>query len=155
MFKLFSWVIINTCLTCIMAIPVCQLDYIWNELQSRIGEPIIQILRLEDKFLTWIFSWRSWGIVAMKSLDPGNIVHAFNPRRLRQGHLWIKGQLGGQSRSQIQVCWYTSLIWAASSAGGLHKGFGRRKIYSSSPAYTYSSAYLLVPTYIQKSNWNN
>ena len=29
-----------------MAIPSCQLDYIWNELQARIGgSPVIQILR--------------------------------------------------------------------------------------------------------------
>jgi hypothetical protein len=54
-----------------MAIPGCQIDYIWNELQSRIGglTYVIQILRLEDtSFLIWILAWRSWSIVAMKNL---------------------------------------------------------------------------------------
>jgi hypothetical protein len=34
----------------VMAVPGCQLDYIWNELQSRNGGhiPMIEILRLED-----------------------------------------------------------------------------------------------------------
>jgi hypothetical protein len=44
----------------VMAIPGCQLDYIWNELQSRIGE--LNCTDLEagrHKFLTWIFAWKS------------------------------------------------------------------------------------------------
>jgi hypothetical protein len=61
-----------------------QLDYIWNELQSRIGkltcDPDLEAGRY--KFLTWILAWRSWGTVAM------------NPRRLRQGDLWVQGQPG-------------------------------------------------------------
>jgi hypothetical protein len=41
-------------------------------------------------------AWRYWGIVAMKSLGPGKVVHAFNPRRLRQGDLWVQGQPGAK-----------------------------------------------------------
>ena len=41
--------------TGIVAIPGCQLDYIWNELQSRIGkltyDPNLEAQRY--KFLTW------------------------------------------------------------------------------------------------------
>jgi hypothetical protein len=91
----------------------CQLDYIWNELQSRIGrlisDPNLEARRY--KFLTWILAWRSWGIVAMNS-------------RLRQGDLWVQGHLG------LKVWGHTPLIWATPSAGDLHKDIGRRKIYS-------------------------
>jgi hypothetical protein len=45
----------------VMAIPGCQLDYIWNELQFRIGglpyDPDLEGGR--HKFLTWILAWRS------------------------------------------------------------------------------------------------
>jgi hypothetical protein len=45
----------------VVAIPGCQLDYIWNELQSRIGrltsDPTLEAGRY--KFLTWIFAWKS------------------------------------------------------------------------------------------------
>ena len=45
----------------VVAIPHCQLDYIWNELQSRIGrltyDPNLQAEKY--KFLTWILAWRS------------------------------------------------------------------------------------------------
>jgi hypothetical protein len=47
-------------MTTVMAIPDCQLDYIWSELQSRIGGHIFD-LDLEAgryKFLTWILAWR-------------------------------------------------------------------------------------------------
>jgi hypothetical protein len=44
-----------------MAIPACQLDYIWNELQARIRrltcDPDLEIGR--HKFLTWIVAWRA------------------------------------------------------------------------------------------------
>jgi hypothetical protein len=87
----------------LVAIPGCQLDYIWNELKPRIGkltcDPNVEAGRY--KFLTWILAWSSW--VAM------------NPRRLRQGDLWV------QSKSQIQVWWHIPLIWAIPSAGDLHK----------------------------------
>ena len=81
---------------CVMAIPSGQLDYIWNEPQSRIGgvtcdpdlEAVIQM------FPTWILAWRSWGTVAMKRFSPGEVVHVFNPRRLRQGALWVQDQPG-------------------------------------------------------------
>ena len=80
----------------VVAIPGCQLDYIWNELQSRIGgltcDPDLETGR--QKFLTWILAWRSWSIVAMKSLGPGKVVHTFNPRRLVQGQ-------PGTNKSQI------------------------------------------------------
>jgi hypothetical protein len=66
----------------------------------------------------------------MKSLGPGKVVHAFNPRRLRQGDLKFKVNLG-QSKSQFQKWWYTLLIWATPSDEDLHKDIGRRKIRSS------------------------
>ena len=52
----------------------------------------------------------------------------------------------GQNKSQIQVWWYTFLIWATPSAGDLHKDIGRRKISSSLPACIYLPADLLEPT---------
>jgi hypothetical protein len=92
----------------VVAIFGCQLDYMWNELQSRIGsltcDPDLEAWRY--KFLTWILAWRSWGIVTM------------NPRRLRQGDLWVQSHLG-QSKSQIQVWWHKSLIWATPSIGDI------------------------------------
>ena len=54
------------------------------------GSPVIQILR----FLTWILAWRSWGIVAMRILGPGKVGQVFNPRRLRQGYLWVQSLPG-------------------------------------------------------------
>jgi hypothetical protein len=45
----------------VMAFPGCHLDYVCNELRSRIGrhicDPDLEAGRL--KFLTWILSWRS------------------------------------------------------------------------------------------------
>jgi hypothetical protein len=68
----------------VMANPGCQLDYIWNELQSRIGwficDPDLEARR--HKFLTCILAYRSLAIFAMKTLGPHKVVHAFNPRRL-------------------------------------------------------------------------
>jgi hypothetical protein len=81
----------------------------------------------------------------MKSLGPGKVVYSFNPRRLRQGDLWVQGQ-PGTSKTQIQGWCYTPLIWTTPSAGGLPKGIRRRKTHSSSPAYTYLLAQLLEPT---------
>jgi hypothetical protein len=44
----------------VVAIPGCQIAYIWNELQSRIGrltsDPNLEAGRY--KFLTWIMVWR-------------------------------------------------------------------------------------------------
>jgi predicted HTH domain antitoxin len=48
-------------LTGVVAISGCQLDYIWNELQSRI-ERLTHDLNLEAgryNFLIWILAWRS------------------------------------------------------------------------------------------------
>jgi hypothetical protein len=48
-------------LDCVVAIPGCQLDYIWNELQSRIGR-LTSDHNLEAgryKLLTWILAWKS------------------------------------------------------------------------------------------------
>jgi hypothetical protein len=45
----------------VIAIPGCQLEYIWNELQSRTGHHTCDT-HLEDegqKFLTWILALRS------------------------------------------------------------------------------------------------
>jgi hypothetical protein len=92
----------------VVAILGCQLDYICNELQCRIGrltcDPNLEAGRY--KFLTWILVRRSWAM-------------AMNPRRLRLGDLWIQGHLG-QSKSQIQVWWHTPLTWATPSAEDLH-----------------------------------
>ena len=45
----------------VVTIPGCQLDYIWNELQSRIRrltyDPNLEAQRYN--FLTWILAWRS------------------------------------------------------------------------------------------------
>jgi hypothetical protein len=45
----------------VVATPDCQLDYVWNELQSRFGrlifDPNLEVGRY--KFLTWILTWRS------------------------------------------------------------------------------------------------
>jgi hypothetical protein len=53
--------LIKMVLSLVVAIPGCQLDYIWNELQSRIGrltsDPNLEAGRY--KFLTWILIWRS------------------------------------------------------------------------------------------------
>jgi hypothetical protein len=88
-------------LVVVVAIPGCQLDYIWNELQSRIGrlasDPNLEAGR--QKFLTWILAWRSWGIVAV------------NSRRLRQGDLWVQDHLG------LKVWWYTLLTIVGSWTG--------------------------------------
>jgi hypothetical protein len=103
----------NLILSGVLAIPGCQLDYIRNELQSRIGrltsDPNLEAGRY--KFLTWILAWRSWGIVAMVIW------------RLRQGGLWVQGHLG------LKVWWDTLLIWAT-TAGDLHEEIGKRKFYS-------------------------
>jgi hypothetical protein len=80
------------------------------------------------KFLTWILAWRSWGLVAMKNLGPGKIVQTFNPRRPKQGDLWVQGKVSlEQYKSQIQLWWHKPLIWATPSTGDLPKDIGRRK----------------------------
>ena len=113
-----------------MAILGCQLDYVWNELQVRIGgltcDPDLEAEK--HKFLIWILAWRSWGIVAMKSLAPGKVVHAFNSGRLRQGDLWVQGQPGRELIPDQGVV-VTPLIWALTSLGDY--------IRTSSPASTY------------------
>jgi hypothetical protein len=76
----------------------------------------------------------------MKSLGPGKVVHAFNPRRLKQGVSL------GQNKPHITAWWYTPLIWATPSAGDLHKDIGRRQIHSSLPACPYLPAHLLEST---------
>jgi hypothetical protein len=94
----------------VMAIPSCQLDYIWNELQSKIGW-LTYDLDLEagrHKFQTWILAWESWGIVSMKNLGPGKVVHFFNPLRRRQGDLWVQGQPGTKQAPDPDMVVYTS-----------------------------------------------
>ena len=131
----------------VVAIPRCQLDYLWNELQSRTGghtcDPDLEAGR--HKFLTWILTWRSWGIVAMKSLGPGKAVQALNRRRLRQGDLWVQSKPGTKQIPDPGVVVHT-LIWATPSAGGLYKNIGRRKAHSSSTVCTCLQAHLLEPT---------
>jgi len=107
----------------VVAIPGCELDYKWNELQPRIVkltfDPDVEAGRY--KFLNCILAWRSWGKVAR------------NLRSLRQGGLWVQGHLG-QSKSQIQLWLYAPLTWDTPSAGDLHEDIGRRKSLSFSPA---------------------
>jgi hypothetical protein len=72
----------------VMAIPGCQLDYVWNELQSRIGghtcDPDLDAGKHISDLDLGMEILRHSGL---KSLGPGTVVHPFNPRRLRQGDL--------------------------------------------------------------------
>jgi hypothetical protein len=80
----------------VMAISGWQVDYICNELQSRIGRincnPDLEAGR--HKFKTWTLAMKSWVIVAMKSLGLDKVVYAFNPRTQSQGDLLVQGQPG-------------------------------------------------------------
>lgn len=80
--KLF--ITIETRKPSLVAIPVYQLYYMWNELQSKIGghtsDPDLEARR--HRLLNQILTWESSGIVAMKILGPGQVVHAFSPRSL-------------------------------------------------------------------------
>jgi hypothetical protein len=94
---------------CVMAIPSCQLDYIWNELQSRNGghtyNPDLEAGRHGLLILTWdgtCFWSRPWGIVAMKSLVPGKLIHAFNPGVRGKQISECKACLG-QNKFQVKV----------------------------------------------------
>jgi hypothetical protein len=81
----------------IMAIPGCQLDYIWNELESRIRslncDPDLEAGKYT--FLTWILAWRSRGIVALI------------PRRLRQVNISVQGQLAKKQISDLDMVVHT------------------------------------------------
>jgi hypothetical protein len=128
-----------------MAIPGCQLDFIWNELQPRNGGHTcdIDLKAGRHRFLT--LTWRSCGLVAMKNLGPGKVIHAFNPRRLRQADLWIQGQPGTKQVPDPDVVLHTfnlghTFCWRPI------QGYGRRKAHSSLTAYTYLSAHLLEST---------
>jgi len=112
--------------------------------------PMNQILRLGDTSF-WPGSWRSWGIVVMKSLGPGKLVHVFNPRKLRQRDLWVQGEAGTK---QVQAQWYTLLIWATPSTGDLRKDSGRRKICSSSPL-AFTCQHICWTLLLQKTSWNS
>jgi hypothetical protein len=72
-----------------VAIPGCQLDYIWNELQSRIGrltcDPNLEAGRY--KFLTWILRHCGYEFQKIKIGRPlssnlfgikGGVVYTFN-----------------------------------------------------------------------------
>ena len=65
----------------VMAIPGCQLDYIWNELQSRHGghtcDPDREARRHSPR--NRILAWRSWDTVFMKSLGPCKVIYALIP----------------------------------------------------------------------------
>jgi hypothetical protein len=84
----------------VMALPGCQLDYIWNELQSRNGghtcDPDLGAGRLQASDL-------DLDIVAMKRLGPGKVVHIFNPRRLQQADLWVQGQPGTKQAPNLGI----------------------------------------------------
>ena len=144
-----------------MAIPGCQLDYIWNELQPRTGgltcDPNLEAGR--PKFLTWILAWRSWGRVTTISLGQCKVVYVFNPRRLSQWDLWVQGQPGTKQVPDPGMVVHTFNLGATSSAGDLLKDLRRRKTHFSLPACTYLPAHLLESTsvasqLIQKTTWN-
>jgi len=91
-----------------VAIPGCQLDYIWNELQPRIGR------------LTFDPDLEA-------DLD-------FGMKILRQSS--YESQEFRAKRSEFKVTWdqdpdpvvvVHTLIWATTSAGDFHKDIGRRK----------------------------
>ena len=144
-----------------MAIPDCQLNYIWDELQSRIGG-FIWDPDLEDgrhKFLTWILAWRSWGIVAMKSLGSGEIVHAFSTRRLRQGDLGVQGQPGTKQIPDPGLvahtfnlahtsCWPTPLIWPHLTSTS-SSGRGKKEDLLFFATCIYVPAHLLESTSVE------
>ena len=51
----------------------------------------------------------------------------------------------GQSKFQIQAWWYTPLIWATPSTGGLHKDIGRSRAHSLSvPTFQFLCWNLLL-----------
>ena len=56
------------------------------------------------KFLIWILAWTSWGMTAMKSLGPSKVLHMFNPRKLRQGDLWVQDHPGTKQGMFLSVC---------------------------------------------------
>jgi hypothetical protein len=74
-------------------------------------------------------TWGFWGIVAMKSLGPGKVVHTVNPRRRRQGELWVQGQ-PETKQVPIQVWWYTTFN-LGHTCWSLHKDIGRRESHYS------------------------
>jgi hypothetical protein len=94
----------------VVAIPGCQLDYIWNELQSRIrtltSDPNLEAGRyVSDLDLGMVILWPS-------------------------GYEFQKIKSGRSLSSRSSGRWHTSLIWVIPSAGDQHKDIGRRKIYS-------------------------
>jgi hypothetical protein len=104
-----------------MAIPGCQLDCIWNELQSRIRrltcDPDLEAGR--HKFLTWILAWKSWGIVAV------------NSKRLRQGDPWVQGQAWTKQVPDPGVVVHTFNL-GHTFCCRLHKSIGRWKFFITS-----------------------
>ena len=104
----------------VVAIPGCQLGYIWNYLQSRIGRLACDtnIEAQRYTFLTW--AWH--GDLEAEWL--------WIPEELIQGDLWVQGHLG------LKVWWHTPLIWVTPSAGDYLRTLeeGRRKNHSSWPA---------------------
>ena len=97
----------------VRAIPGCQLDYIWNELQSRIGgltcDPDLEAGR--HKFLTWI--------LARKFLSSRSAWGKASPRsRLGGTHtplIWATPYVGPHLMQGHTLCW------------SLYKDTGRRK----------------------------
>jgi hypothetical protein len=73
-------------------------------------------------------------LIQILKIRSGKVTHTSGDRDMWTSEL--KASLG-QSKFQIQVWWYTSLIWAIPSAECLHKDNGRRKVLSSSFAFTY------------------
>jgi hypothetical protein len=96
-----------------------QLDYVWNELQSRIGgSPVILIWRLRGTSF-WPGSWHG-------DLE----AYGYKFQKNKTG--WpLSSRSSGIKGVVVPLIYiYTHLIWATSSAGDLHKDIGRRKIYS-------------------------
>jgi hypothetical protein len=123
-----------------MAIPGCQLNYIWYEIQFRIGGFTCDPYQTgRYKFLTWMLALRSWGIVAMKRLGLGKTVH---PRKKRQRDLAVQGQPRTEQVLDPGMVVHT-FNWAILSSGDLHKVIERINICSSLPVWIYLSAHLL------------
>ena len=111
------------------------------------------LVRLEDRILTLILTWSSWGIVAMKSLCPGKVVHTFNSRRLRQADLWVQGQPGTKQISDPGTSGPHLVLEACMRV------LEEERAHPSLPACTYLPAHLSAPTssgfqLIQKARWN-
>ena len=99
---------------------------LWGSLSISLPAFVISFLNKGCDGYSWLLTWRhlewptiqkwraqhlwsigTWGIVAMKSLGPGKVVQAFNPKRLRQGDPWVQGQPGTKKVKDLGVVIHT------------------------------------------------